>query len=46
MGDLTSHLIENLNQKEIENFEGNISSCAQQYLDLVKLTQKIHLINH
>lgn len=38
MGDLTSYLIENLNQKDIENFEGNISSCAQQYLDLVKLT--------
>jgi predicted O-methyltransferase YrrM len=38
MGDLTSYLIENLNKKEIENFEGNISSCAQQYLDLVKLT--------
>ena len=39
MDDLTSYL----NQKEIENFEGNISSCIQQILDLVKLTNKPNL---
>jgi predicted O-methyltransferase YrrM len=43
MDDLTSYLISNLNQKGIENFEGNISSCIQQILDLVKLTNKPNL---